>query len=211
MLPKSERVPSCISQFRRDSQRISDQVDHKPKCIVGGFHVPKQQKENQERLTGHGIRPLTNILWKPWRDCLKTVQRWDGKQIQDYRADLQLQEQSERHRGKVLWIFWHESQGERKTANNDEGQIHCRTRQRDQSFPCAGFEKTPLNVNRSARQADAAHHHEYNRHQKAIHRVRVMQRIESQVAFVTHSVVTSVIGRQGMSKLVDADREYPQD
>src|SRR5881394_1341331 len=99
---------------------------------------------------------------------------------------------------------------ERQAQREYPEDVHGRAGERNRRLPLARSQPVPFDVNRPARQPDAAQHHEEHRHQQAVNRMGVFQRIESEIALLTNTRVAAVVGDDGVTEFVQADREDPQ-
>ncbi|CAK7285143.1 hypothetical protein SGPA1_31016 [Streptomyces misionensis JCM 4497] len=100
-------------------------------------------------------------------------------------------------------------QPERGGAHGGEQRVRQRARRRDQTQPRAAADAGPLDEHRAARQPDPAHDHEQHRQYDAQQRVRVLQRVQRQIALGADGDVAAVQGGARVRVLVQAQREDP--
>ncbi|CAL2063493.1 protein of unknown function [Streptomyces murinus] len=162
-----------------------------------------QQPEHRERLhlPLHAVR-------QPRLQHAVSVQARHRQQVQQRRRHLEQREERQReaehHRHSVERV-----QPERRRAHHREQRVRQRARRRDQAQPSAAPDPAPLDEHRAARQTDPAHDHEQHRQHDAQQRVRVLQRVQREIALRADRDVAAVQGGARVRVLVQAQGDDP--
>ena len=94
-------------------------------------------------------------------------------------------------------------------ARPAEHEVGRRAGGRGQALHRPAAERVPVQVHRTAGQPDAALHDEQQRQHDRQHRVRVLERVQRQVAGRLDAAVAGAVGGVGVRELVQAERDDP--
>src|SRR5437588_5070572 len=93
---------------------------------------------------------------------------------------------------------------------NNERDIHGRTRERHPSVPCPRAKQMAIDIDCASRQADATRHHKDYRHQKTVNGMRVAQWVHREIALFADRVIAAAISCPGVAEFMQANRENPE-
>jgi len=91
-LPEAIGFPANHDQPGIDSEPIGDIEYRPPKGIPHRRHIRESDEHKEETHIRHGHRPLPKLFSEPRGKSLKAVERGHRQQVQEERADFQVEE-----------------------------------------------------------------------------------------------------------------------